>query len=252
MTTPGGPQLYRELAPWWPLISPPEDYAGEAAFAATLLGSAAIPVRDVLELGSGGGHNAHHLKHRFRLTLTDLSPDMLAVSRELNPECEHHAGDMRTLRLGRQFDAVFVHDAIAYMTTEDDLRLVMATAFAHCRQGGAAVLVPDWTSERFTPGTYHGGSDGDDGRGARYLQWEWDSDPGDTWIEAAFAFLLREADGSVRAAHETHRLGLFGQDAWLRLLSEAGFRPQAVPEITSDDRPARLFFVGHRPVGAAA
>jgi trans-aconitate methyltransferase len=56
------------------------------------------------------------------MTLVDLSEEMLVVSRRLNPECEHLLGDMRTLRLGRSFDAVFVHDAIDYMTTEADLR----------------------------------------------------------------------------------------------------------------------------------
>ena len=56
---------------------------------------------------------------------------------------EHLQGDMRTLRLGRQFDAVFVHDAIEYMTTEDELRQAVATVYAHCRPGGVAVLVPD-------------------------------------------------------------------------------------------------------------
>jgi hypothetical protein len=50
--------LYNDLAAWWPLISPVDDYAEEAAFATTLLKSASIPVREVLELGSGGGHNA--------------------------------------------------------------------------------------------------------------------------------------------------------------------------------------------------
>ena len=66
----------------------------------------------LLELGSGGGNNASHLKARFNCTLTDISPDMLALSRTLNPECEHLEGDMRTLRLGRTFDVVFIHDAI--------------------------------------------------------------------------------------------------------------------------------------------
>jgi hypothetical protein len=37
---------------------------------------------------------------------------MLGLSRALNPECEHLAGDTRTLPLGRTFDAVLVHDAI--------------------------------------------------------------------------------------------------------------------------------------------
>jgi trans-aconitate methyltransferase len=85
-------------------LAPPE-YAEEAAEAATLLRSASMPVREVLELGSGGGHNAVHLKAYFALTLVDLSPDMLEVSRRLDPECDHQQGDMRTVRLGRAFDA---------------------------------------------------------------------------------------------------------------------------------------------------
>src|SRR6476646_5753136 len=82
-------RFYGDLARWWPLISPPEEYAEEAAFAAGVLRTASIPVHDVLELGSGGGHNAFHLKRFFSMTLVDLSDDMLAVSRTLNPECEH-------------------------------------------------------------------------------------------------------------------------------------------------------------------
>src|SRR3954451_13098124 len=104
-------RLYGDLAAWWPLVSPPGHYAEEAAFAATLLVSASIPVRRVLELGSGGGDNAVHLKQHFAMTLVDLSDEMLAVSRRLNPDGAHHQGDMRTVRLGRTFDAVFLHDA---------------------------------------------------------------------------------------------------------------------------------------------
>src|SRR3954452_721282 len=114
--------FYGELAVWWPLISPLEDYAEEAAEAASVLQTASIPVREVLELGSGGGHNAAHLKRHFAMTLTELSEDMLAVSRRLNPECHHQQGDMPPLRLGRHFDAVFIHDAIDYMTTEAELQ----------------------------------------------------------------------------------------------------------------------------------
>jgi hypothetical protein len=110
-------RLYRELASWWPLISPPEEYAEEAAFAASLLRTANPPTRTVLELGSGGGNNAFHLKNEFEMTLVDVSDEMLTVSRQLNPDCDHLRGDMRTLRLGRSFDAVFVHDAIDYMIT---------------------------------------------------------------------------------------------------------------------------------------
>ena len=131
MEAPVEHRFYGELADWWPLISQPEEYAEEAAECARHLRSAAIPVREVLELGSGGGNNAVHLTSSFAMTLVDLSEAMLAVSRRLNPGAEHHQGDMRSVRLGRQFDAVFVHDAVSYMLTEDDLAAAMATAFAH-------------------------------------------------------------------------------------------------------------------------
>jgi SAM-dependent methyltransferase len=240
-------RFYRELAPWWPLISPPEDYAGEAAQIASLLRTAARPVTTVLELGSGGGSNAAHLSAHLSLTLVDLSEDMLAVSRQLNPRCEHLQGDMRTLRLGRAFDAVLVHDAIDYLTSVDELRQAIATVHAHCAPGGVAVLVPDATTETFVPGSECGGADADDGSGARYLEWTWDPDPGDCEVRTEYAFLLRSTDGAVRVVHETHRTGLFPRGAWLRLLTDAGFDAEAVTEETTEDRPRRQFFVAHRP-----
>ncbi len=239
--------FYGDLAVWWPLISPPQEYAEEAAFAAAVLSSASIPAREVLELGSGGGHNAVHLKARFAMTLVDISEEMLTVSRRLNPECDHRQGDMRTLRLGHTFDAVFVHDAVDYMTTEADLHQAIETAFVHCRPGGIAVFVPDHTAETFEPASDHGGTDDPNGRGVRYLDWTWDPDPADTWIVTEYAFLLREADGSVRVVHETHRTGLFSRDVWLRLLADAGFDPSAVTEETTEDRTPRELFVGRRP-----
>lgn len=239
--------LYGELAAWWPLISPPGEYAEEAAYAGRLLAGVAEPVRDVLELGSGGGHNAAYLKQRFALTLVDLSEGMLEVSRRLNPECEHVLGDMRTLRLGRTFDAVFVHDAVDYMTTEADLRAAIETAFAHCRPGGGAIFIPDHVVETFEPDTDHGGADGPDGRAARYLVWTADPDPADTTIVTEYAFLLRDADGAVRAVHDTHVTGLFGRATWLELLHGAGFHARVETEETTEDRPPRAVFIVRRP-----
>ena len=122
------------------------------------------PLRTVLELGSGGGNNAWHLKSRFEMVLVEPSAGMRAVSRALNPECEHVDGDMRTVRLAREFDAVFVHDAVCYMTTESDLRMAIETAFLHCRPGGAALFAPDFVRENFRPSTDHGGSDEESSR----------------------------------------------------------------------------------------
>ncbi|HTN78081.1 MAG TPA: class I SAM-dependent methyltransferase [Acidimicrobiales bacterium] len=236
-------RFYADLAPWWPLISTPAHYEEEAAFSASLLATADGGTTRVLELGSGGGNNASHLKKSFTMTLVDRSPSMLAVSRALNPECEHVEGDMRTVRLGRTFDAVFVHDAIDYMTTEHDLRRAVETAFVHCREGGVAVFIPDHTTETFEPDTGHGGSDGEDGRGVRYLSW--------TRLESGtvatdYVFVLRDRHGEVGIVHEEHRTGLFSIETWLRVLAEVGFEPHAVEEETTEDRTPRQCFVARR------
>jgi len=221
------PLLYRDLASWFHLLTPPRDYAEEAAYYRDALAGVVGRGGMLLELGSGGGNNASHLKADFRCTLTDLSPAMLEHSRRLNPECEHVAGDMRTLRLARSFDAVLVHDAVMYLTTEEDLRRAMETAFIHCRPGGAALFAADFVRETFRPGTEHGGGDGD-GRALRYLEWTWDPDPADTEFVADFAYLLKEGT-EVRAVHDRHVCGLFPRGRWRRLLAGCGFEERSVP-----------------------
>ena len=230
------PRLYRELADWWPLLSAPEDYAEEAAeYTRLILDASNGEARTVLELGSGGGNNASFMKASFELTLVDRSPQMLDVSSRLNPECEHLQGDMRSVRLGRAFDAVFVHDAIAYMTTDDDLRGVFATAFEHCKAGGVALLVPDAVTETFEPAADHGGHDGPD-RALRYLEWTWDPDPDDTTVRMDLTYVFHEPDGSVHTELDEHVCGLFPRAAWLRLIGEARFDVRAVP-LVHDERP---------------
>ena len=231
-------KLYDELAEFWPMISGPEEFRGEAKLFARVLTKSSHPApRTLLELGSGGGNNASHLKAHFEMTLVDLSPQMLAVSRALNPECEHLEGDIRSVRLGRTFDAVFVHDAVCHMTTDEDLRALMESAFEHCRPGGVALFVPDEVRESFVPSTDHGGSDS-----VRYVQWTTDPDPSDTTILVDFGFLLRDEQGAVRVVHERHTHGLFARSVWLKLLRKVGFKPTVV----RDDH-IRDMFLARRP-----
>ncbi len=223
-------ELYYRLADWWPAISPPSEYAEEATLYVDMIRSAAhTPVREVLELGSGGGNNASHMKRTLTLTLVEPADRMRELSRTLNPECEHVAGDMRSVRLGRTFDAVFIHDAVMYMTTENDLRAALATAAAHLAPGGVALVVPDATAETFEEATEHGGGEDGSGRRARYLMWTLPPEPDEISFETHYAFLLRETDGSVSVVHDVHREGLFGRARWLRLFEDVGLSATLVP-----------------------
>jgi SAM-dependent methyltransferase len=233
-------RLYHDLADWWPLISPLAEYADDVAVLEAVFGAQPEPIRTVLDLGSGGGNVAWHLSCDRELTLLDQSADMLAVSRQLNPQCEHVQGDMLTVRLGRHFDAVLVHDAVDYVTTEAELAMVAQTAFAHCRPGGIAVFMPDHTAETFRAGAGGGGSASmEDGRQASFSERRSDPDPADEWIQIEYEFTLRGADNRVQVVRESHRLGAFRHETWTRVLTAAGFA------VSPGDRPT--LFIGRRP-----
>jgi SAM-dependent methyltransferase len=242
-------RIYHDLTEWYRLIDPPQDHEEEAAVYSRALAEAAAetgPANTLLELGAGAGHNALFMKRRFRFTLTDISPAMQALSRDINPECEHVPGDMRTLRLGRVFDAVFVHDAACYMTSLNDLQQMAGTAFVHTRPGGAALFAPDYVRERFRDtATLISADDGT--RSLRGLEWAWDPDPADTQYHVEYTLLLREGR-EMSAATDRHVEGLFSIDEWTRVLQSAGYGVSLIERPLDEDGQTDRVFVCRRAV----
>ena len=141
---------------------------------------------------------------------------------------------------------MFIHDAICYMLTEEDLLLALSNAYLHTRPGGSSLFVPDYVRERFHASTNHGGQDGG-GRGLRYLEWTWDPDPDDQTYTVDYALLLRERDGSIKLEHDRHIEGLFSRAVWLRSLTEVGYEATVVSLEESGSVPATIdVFVGRR------
>jgi SAM-dependent methyltransferase len=220
-------EMYGRLASCYGLLMSSPDFVADADEVLRLLEDhTSAPLETALELGSGGGHLASHLVGRLQMTLTDLSPEMLAVNRKLNPDAEHIEGDMRTLRLGRSFDAVIIRDAISYMTTEADLRAAIETAWAHLRPGGVAIFLPDWVRDSYVPHSEHGGSDEGD-RGLRYLEWDRRIEPDGHTVKADYVIVTRDGD-EVAIHHEVHKLGIFPRATWLDLLDAIGFESHRV------------------------
>lgn len=243
------PRMYHELAGWFHLITAPEDYAEEAAYYLQVMQNVIghVPA-SLLELGSGGGNNASHYKASIAdVILTDLSEEMLALSRTINPELPHIQGDMRTVRVGRQFEAVFVHDACSYLTTEQDIRQLAATAFEHCQPGGVAVFCPDHTTENLVYETDHGGHDGD-GRALRYLEWTTPGPPGTYEFVVNFAYILHADGQEPRVVYDRHSNGALPRDLWLDAIRDAGFQPGTVPLVHSEvPEGYSEIFTGWRP-----
>ena len=237
-------RLYDDLAYLWPVISPPEEYAEEAGYWRGALRDRLGPGEHrILELGVGGGHNLSHLTSDFSATAVDISPQMLALSKKLNPGVQHHLGDMRTVRLGQTFDGVLIHDAISYMLNEGDLRATFATATVHLRRGGVLLVAPDWVREVFKGTTvlHWVRKKGDVEVAIReYLH---DPDPADTEFESIFTYTIDE-NGYQRVERDTHVMGLFPITTWTGLMEEAGFEVETLRLPAQDGGYGAFLFVG--------
>jgi SAM-dependent methyltransferase len=236
--------MYDEFAHLWPLISAPEDYENEASYWRDVLRAKLGPGRhEILELGVGGGNNLSHLTGEFKATAVDRSAKMMSECRKLNPTVELHVGDMRSVRLGKKFKAVLIHDAISYLLTEEDLRRTFATAVAHLEPQGIFITAPDWYEETF-PGTFVSlGTNSDDKTTFTQVEYTHTPDPNDNTYESIMFYLIRES-GKIRAEPDRHIFGLFPLKTWLTLMSEAGLEVEKWPYDVHDNGRESYLLVG--------
>lgn len=237
-------RLYDDLAYLWPLISTPEDYAVEAQNWRETLRSKLGPGRhEILELGVGGGHSLSHLTGDFQATAVDSSRGMLMHSAKLNPTVEHQVGDMRTVRLGKRFKAVIIHDAIDYMLSEADLRATFATAAVHLEPGGVFITAPDHFRETYRDPRVHSSTRSDGKTELTFIEFDYDPDPDDTTVESIMLYLIREG-GELRVELDRHVTGLFPLRTWLDLMAEAGFAVEQFPCRHGDDPRQSVLLIG--------
>jgi len=105
------------------------------------------PIKSILDLGCGTGNHAISLAKRgYEVTGIDISPDMLKIARKkvfnLQPSTFNFQpifleGDIRSLDLGKKFDAVLMMFAVlGYQTTNKDVFAALHTVRRHLNPGG--------------------------------------------------------------------------------------------------------------------
>jgi SAM-dependent methyltransferase len=241
--------MYRDLAWAFPIITPLEHYVEESEYFANVIReNARIEVNTLLHLGCGGGHNDHFLQRHFELTGVDISEEMLALAKKLNPEATYLLGDMRSIQLGRIFDALACLDAIPYMLTTDDLRSVFLTAWNHLEPGGVLLVVPDLFKESFQQNKTVPFTNSVGDVEITFVENYYDPDPSDDTYESTFIFLIRRGK-KLEVEVDRHICGIFTSDTWHRLLGEVGFEVRRT-EFKAMDGETYPVFVGVRPLTA--
>lgn len=133
--------VFNHYARYYDLIYRDKDYRGEADYVHALIQSRAPGARKILNLGCGSGRHDRHLAELgYDVTGIDLSEEMLACARAAAAGTERLRflqGDVRTLSLGENFDAVIsLFHVMSYQTENEDLAGAFTTAFSHLKPGG--------------------------------------------------------------------------------------------------------------------
>jgi SAM-dependent methyltransferase len=142
--------VFGNYARYYNLLYRDKDYAGEVEFIHQLLRTYASQTQSILELGCGTGTHALLLaKQGYSVHGVDLSAEMLQqaserlsqLPQELASKLVYSQGDIRTIRLDQQFDAIVsLFHVFSYQTTNQDLQATFATVNAHLKPGGVLIF----------------------------------------------------------------------------------------------------------------
>jgi 2-polyprenyl-3-methyl-5-hydroxy-6-metoxy-1,4-benzoquinol methylase len=135
--------IFQDYARYYDLLYRDKDYPGEARYVHGLVQAQRPGAQTLLDLGCGtGGHAFPLAELGYAVTGVDLSEVSLGLAQAKlaarnDARVEFLHGDIRTLRLGRQYDVVAaLFHVLSYQTSAEDLRQTLATAREHLAPGG--------------------------------------------------------------------------------------------------------------------
>jgi SAM-dependent methyltransferase len=133
---------FRRYAKYYDLINKDKPYVQEALYVGGRLRGIAPGLSEVLELGSGTGRHGRLLSEKgFHVRGVELSRGMVELAQAHGTQArgsfECDVGDIRSVRLERQFDAVVaLFHVMSYQTSDSDFAAVLDTAACHLPPGG--------------------------------------------------------------------------------------------------------------------
>lgn len=208
------------------------------------------PTLEILDLGTGGGHHLFHLFHQcpnLRSGLAvDLSEEMLSRVDSILPQVETRQGDMTSLKFGRSFPLICVHDSFCYLAAEKQIQDLFSNIKEHLTHDGLAFVKLDAVKDSFAGPYRYLTSFEDEDYQLTLTHYEWDPNNRDTWIEVVYLFLEQRGSELV-TREERHRLGLFHQSDLLKMARSVDLEGEILPlQRWDEDRENLLLLLRHK------
>jgi len=193
----------------------------------------------LLDVACGTGLHLKHLKDDFSCTGVDVSKAMLKIARRNAKGVTFKEADMKTLKLGKQFDVITcLLGSIGYVKTYSSLERSIRNFSKHLKKGGLALIEPSHVNSVYVKGepriTIY---DGKDAKIARINV---------SKIRQATAvlnmhILIAERGKDAKYFVDKHELGLFGINKTLSIMKAAGLKSKY---LKNGLMPGRELFVG--------
>lgn len=211
-----------------------KDYPAESDALHAIVQDASRGARTLLDVACGTGAHLEILRRWYEVEGVDFSPEMLEVARARLPDIPLSVADMRTLDLGRKFDAVTcLFSAIGYVTDMAEMRSTIRRLANHVAPGGV-LIVDGWVRPEDWSDDYRGGPDVASDEKTMVVRLTVSRRSGSI-TEMDLHHLVRDADG-IDHFVEHHRLALVPTAEYVAAFESAGLRARVVSFMPSRDR----------------
>lgn len=232
--------LHNNLAKYYDRVYSFKDYLDEAVRLQNLIIKyLESEGNSLLDVACGTGLHLKNLKDDFSCTGVDISKSMLKIARKNAKGVTFKEADMKTLRIGKQFDVIIcLLSSIGYVKTAASLEKTIRKFSKHLKKGGLALIEPSHAKSVYVNGepritTYNG-------KDAKIARVNF------TKFRQATAVLnmhILIADRGKDAKYfvDRHELGIFGINNTLRIMKAAGLKSKY---LKNGLMPGRELFVG--------
>jgi ubiquinone/menaquinone biosynthesis C-methylase UbiE len=232
--------LHNQLAKYYDRIYSFRDYLDEAVRIQNLIMKyLETGGNTLLDVACGTGLHLKHLKDDFSCTGVDVSKAMLKVARKNAKGVTFKEADMKTLKLGKQFDVITcLFSSIGYVRNYSNLERTIWNFSKHLKKSGVALIEPSHANSIYVKGepriTVY---DGKDAKIARINVPKIRQAP----AVLNMHILIAERGKDAKYFVDRHELGLFGINNTLRIMKDAGLKSKY---LKNGLMPGRELFVG--------
>jgi ubiquinone/menaquinone biosynthesis C-methylase UbiE len=232
--------LHNKLAKYYDRVYSFKDYLDEAVRLQNLIIKyLESGGNSLLDVACGTGLHLKHLKDDFSCTGIDVSKSMLKIARKNTKGVTFKEADMKTMRLGKQFDVILcLLSSIGYVKTAASLEKTIWNFSKHLKKGGLALIEPSHAKSAYVNGepritTY-------DGKEAKIARVNYTNFRQATAV-LNMHILIAERGKDAKYFVDKHQLGLFGINNTLRVMKASGLKSKY---LKNGLMPGRELFVG--------